>query len=58
MMRRHEINTIEAIRRWVQKEIVGDHVTMEPIEAVDHHGNTIVRSRFDGPTTRPTSPAN
>lgn len=26
----------------------GDHVTMDPIEVVDHHGDTIVRSRYDG----------
>ncbi len=28
--------------------MVGDHVTMEPIEVVDHYGDTIVRSRYDG----------
>jgi hypothetical protein len=27
---------------------VGDHVTMEPVEVVDHYGETIVRSRYDG----------
>ncbi|HEX4219550.1 MAG TPA: nuclear transport factor 2 family protein [Acidimicrobiales bacterium] len=45
---RREITGIEAIRRWVEKEMVGDHVTMEPLEVVDHHGDTIVRSRYDG----------
>jgi limonene-1,2-epoxide hydrolase len=45
---RREINGIEAIRRWVEKEMVGDHVTMQPIEVVGHHGDTIVRSRYDG----------
>jgi ketosteroid isomerase-like protein len=45
---RREINGIAAIRRWVEKEMVGDHVTMQPIEVVDHHGDTIVRSRYDG----------
>jgi ketosteroid isomerase-like protein len=45
---RREINGIDAIRRWVEKEMVGDHVTMDPIEVVDHHGDTIVRSRYDG----------
>jgi hypothetical protein len=34
--------------------MVGDQVTMEPVEMVDHHGDTIVGSRYDGPTTRPT----
>ena len=45
---RREINGIDAIRRWVEKEMVGDHVTMEPLEVVDHYGDTIVRSRYDG----------
>ena len=45
---RREINGIDAIRRWIEKEMVGDHVTMDPIEVVDHHGDTIVRSRYDG----------
>ena len=45
---RREINGIDAIRRWVETEMVGDRVTMEPLEVVDHYGDTIVRSRYDG----------
>ena len=45
---RREINGIDAIRRWVDKEIVGDHVTMEVREVIDHYGDTIVRARYDG----------
>ena len=45
---RREINGIDAIRRWIEMEMVGDHVTMEPLEVIDHHGDTIVRSRYDG----------
>ena len=45
---RREIVGIEAIRRWVEKEIVGDHVTIEIREVVDHHGDTIVRGAYDG----------
>ena len=45
---RREINGIDAIRRWITKEMVGDHVTMEVREVVDHYGETIVRSRYDG----------
>ena len=45
---RREISGVDAIRRWVEKEMVGDHVTMEPLEVVDHYGETIVRSRYDG----------
>ena len=45
---RREIRGVDAIRRWAGKEMVGDHVTMEPLEVVDHYGDTIVRSRYDG----------
>jgi hypothetical protein len=45
---RREIKGIDAIRRWVEKEMVGDHVTMEVREVVDHYGDTIVRARYDG----------
>ncbi len=45
---RREINGIDAIRKWIAKEMVGDHVTMEVREVVDHYGETIVRSRYDG----------
>jgi hypothetical protein len=38
----------EAIRRWVAREIAGDRVTIEVTEIVDHHGDTIVRARYDG----------
>ena len=38
----------EAIRRWVAKEMVGDHVTIEVTEVTDHYGDTIVRGRYDG----------
>src|SRR5438876_11944160 len=44
---RREINGVDAIRRWVEKEMVGDHVTMEVREVVDHYGETIVRPRYD-----------
>ena len=51
---RREINGIDAIRRWVETEMVGDHVTMEPLEVIDHHGDTIVRSRYDGTQDQPS----
>ena len=38
----------DAIRRWVRKEIVGDGVTVEPIDVIEHHGQTILRGRYDG----------
>ncbi len=39
---------IEAIRRWVAREMVGDRVTIEVTKVIDHHGTTIVRGRYDG----------
>ncbi|GAA1230544.1 hypothetical protein GCM10009665_21170 [Kitasatospora nipponensis] len=45
---RREIGGIAAIRAWAEKEMIGDHVTMQPIEVVAHYGQTIVRSRYDG----------
>jgi limonene-1,2-epoxide hydrolase len=45
---RREINGIDAIRRWAEKEMVGDRVTVQPIEVIDHYGRTIVRNRYDG----------
>ena len=54
---RREINGIDAIRRWVEKEMVGDHVTMEPLEVIDHYGDTIVRSRYDGTYDKTNLPA-
>jgi ketosteroid isomerase-like protein len=38
----------DAIRGWVRAEIVGDHVTVEPTEVIEHHGQTILRGRYDG----------
>ena len=38
----------EAIRRWVARGIVGDNVTIEVTEVIDHYGDTIVRGRYDG----------
>ena len=45
---RREIRGINAIRRWIDKEIVGDHVTIEVREVIDHHGDTIVRGAYEG----------
>ena len=45
---RREIVGIEAIRRWAAKEMVGDHVTIQVREVLDHYGDTIVRGAYDG----------
>jgi ketosteroid isomerase-like protein len=54
---RREISGIDAIRRWAEKEMVGDHVTMDVREVVEHHGETIVRSRYDGTYDKTNLPA-
>jgi hypothetical protein len=38
----------EAIRRWVAREMTGDQVTIDVTAVIDHHGDTIVRGRYDG----------
>lgn len=38
----------DAIRRWAAKEMVGDHVTLDVTEVLDHGGQCIVRARYDG----------
>ena len=43
-----EIAGIDAIRRWVEKEMVGDRVTLDVRDVVDHYGDTIVRAAYDG----------
>jgi SnoaL-like domain len=45
---RREIVGRKAIRKWVEKEIVGDRVTIDVREVIDHHGDTIVRAAYDG----------
>jgi hypothetical protein len=45
---RREINGIDAIRRWVETEMVGDRVTLDVREVVDHYGDIIVRAAYDG----------
>jgi hypothetical protein len=45
---RREFWGTEQIRRWVAKEMVGDKVTIDVTEVIEHHGETIVRGRYDG----------
>jgi ketosteroid isomerase-like protein len=45
---RREIWGTEAITKFMSKEFVGDHVTMEVREVVYHYGDVIVRAKFDG----------
>lgn len=43
-----EIRGLDAIHAFVAKEIVGDNVTMDVTEVIDHHGDAIVRAIYDG----------
>jgi hypothetical protein len=45
---RREIWGSDAIRAFVAKEFVGDHVTMDVREVIDHYGDIVVRARYDG----------
>jgi hypothetical protein len=45
---RREIWGTEAIRKFMAKEFVGDHVSMEVREVIDHYGDIIVRAKYDG----------
>jgi len=45
---RREIWGTGAIRAFMAKEFVGDNVTMDVREVIDHYGDIIVRARYDG----------
>jgi hypothetical protein len=45
---RREFAGIDAIRRWVTREMAGDKVSIDVREVLDHHGDTIVRGAYDG----------
>jgi ketosteroid isomerase-like protein len=45
---RREFTGAAAIRRWVAKEVTGDHLHIDIREVLDHHGDTIVRGAYDG----------
>jgi hypothetical protein len=45
---RREIWGTGAIRAFMAKEFVGDRVTMDVREVIDHYGDIIVRARYDG----------
>lgn len=55
---RREINGIAAIRRWVEKEMVGDSVTIHVTEVLNHYGDTVVRGRYDGTYDKTNLPEN
>ena len=54
---RREFAGLDAIRRWVAKEMTGDQVTIDVREVLDHHGDTIVRGGYDGLFDKSNLPA-
>jgi len=48
---------VDAIRRWVEKEMVGDKVTIDVREVVYHYGDTIVRGAYNGEYDKTNLPA-
>jgi hypothetical protein len=53
---RREFAGRDAIRRWVDREMVGDKVTIEVREVFDHYGDTIVRGAYEGTFDRANLP--
>ena len=53
---RREFVGIDAIRRWVTKEMVGDKVTIDMRDVLDHYGDTVVRGTYDGTFDRTNLP--
>jgi hypothetical protein len=45
---RREIWGADRIRAFFEREFADDHVTMEITEVINHHGDVIVRARYDG----------
>jgi hypothetical protein len=45
---RREIRGADAIRKFMAMEFVGDKVTMDVREVIDHYGDVIVRAKYDG----------
>jgi hypothetical protein len=45
-----------AVQRWVEREMVGDKVTIDVREVLDHHGDTVVRGAYDGTFDRTNLP--
>jgi hypothetical protein len=54
---RREFSGTAAIRRWVAREMVGDKISIDVREVLDHHGDTIVRGAYDGTFDKTALPA-
>ncbi len=54
---RREFRGIASIRAWVEREMVGDKVTIDVREVVDNYGDTIIRGAYDGEYDKTNLPA-
>ena len=45
---RREFRGKDAIRAWLDRELIADKVTMEPAGAVEHYGDVAVTAVMDG----------
>ncbi len=45
---RREISGTDSICRFIEKEFIGDHLTMEVRNVRDHYGDVIVEAKYDG----------
>src|ERR1700730_13176688 len=45
---RREFQGADAIRRWLDREVIGDKVTMEITAVAEHHGDVAVDAVIDG----------
>jgi len=54
---RREFVGTAAVRRWIAKEMVGDHVKIDVREVLEHHGDLIVRGAYDGTFDKTNLPA-
>jgi hypothetical protein len=54
---RREFRGVDAIRSWVEREIVGDRVTIDVREIVENYGDTIVRGAYNGEYDKTNLPA-
>jgi hypothetical protein len=43
-----EARGTDAVRALLAKEFIDDHVTLEVRDVIDHHGDFIVRTKYDG----------
>ncbi|RLP82731.1 nuclear transport factor 2 family protein [Mycetocola lacteus] len=51
-----EIRGRDAVRTFFAREFVGDSVTIEPVEVIEHYGDIIIRGRYDGTFDRSQLP--